>query len=90
MKVFHGIIEIAGQMGIMCGELKRRGHLATGYNIFHSYLGYRDNLINTNLDEIKNTSKHIINFFDVFHFHYASSLIPGYKDLELIKSKGKK
>ena len=90
MKIFHGTIEIAGQMGILSGELKRRGHLASGYNIFHSYLGYKDHLINTNPLELKQLSKHIINFFDLFHFHYASSLIPEYKDLEIIKSKGKK
>ncbi|OAB35277.1 hypothetical protein PMSD_13175 [Paenibacillus macquariensis subsp. defensor] len=90
MKIFHGTLEIAGQMGILSGELKKRGHLATGYNIFHSYLGYKDHLVNTNPHEIQMTHKHIINFFDLFHFHYASSLLPDYKDLEIIKSKGKK
>ncbi|WP_274363655.1 glycosyltransferase family 4 protein [Paenibacillus thermotolerans] len=90
MNIFHGTIEIAGQMGILSGELKRRGHKAVGYNIFNSYLGYRDHLILTNAHEIANTHRHIINFFDLFHFHYASSLIPQYKDLEIIRDKGKK
>lgn len=90
MRIFHGKLEIAGQMGIMCGELKKRGHLATGYNIYHTYLGYRDHLINTTVEELVNTSHHLINFFDLFHFHYATSLLDGYKDLEIIKSKGKK
>ncbi|TXK84645.1 glycosyltransferase family 4 protein [Paenibacillus sp. N3.4] len=90
MKIFQGTIEIAGQMGILSGELKKRGHLASGYNIFHSYLGYKDHLVNTNSHEIQTTYKHIINFFDLFHFHYASSLLPDYKDLEIIRGKGKK
>ncbi|WP_372814304.1 glycosyltransferase [Paenibacillus sp.] len=90
MKIFHGTIEIAGQMGILSGEQKKRGHLAAGYNIFHSYLGYKDHLVNTNPDEIQKTHKHIVNFFDQFHFHYATSLLPDYQDLEIIKHKGKK
>lgn len=90
MRIFHGTIEIAGQMGILSGELKRRGHLATGYNIFHSYLGYKDHLYNTNVVELEQMSRHLINFFDLFHFHYASSLLKQYKDLEMIKEKGKK
>lgn len=90
MRVFHGVIEIAGQMGIMCGELKRRGHLAVGYNIFHSYLGYRDHLINTDADELKEMSRYILSFFDLFHFHYASSLLPDYEDLKQLRRMGKK
>lgn len=90
MNIFHGTIEIAGQMGILCGELKRRGHRAVGYNMFHSYLGYEDHLINTNAEEIAAMHRHMIHFFDVFHFHYASSLLPEYKDLDQIASRGKK
>lgn len=90
MRIFHGTLEIAGQMGIMCGELKKRGHLASGYNTFHTYLGYKDHLINTTGEELAHTSHHLINFYDVFHFHYATSLLKDYKDLEMIKDKGKK
>lgn len=91
MKVFQGIIEIAGQMGILSGALKRRGHIATGYNTFHSYLGYRDHLINTTLFEIQNMARHLYHFFDVFHFHYASTIMNGTNgDLPLLKAIGKK
>lgn len=90
MNIFHGTVEIAGQMGILCGELKKRGHRAVGYNVFHSYLGYKDHLINTTAKEIQNNCNHLINFFDLFHFHYASSMLPDYEDLERIKHKGKK
>lgn len=90
MRIFHGKIEIAGQIGILCGELKRRGHLAAGYNTFHSYLGYRDHLINTNEEEVRRTHRHMIHFFDLFHFHYACSLLDNYEDLPVIQAKGKK
>ena len=90
MKIFHGTIEIAGQMGILCGELKRRGHIASGYNIFHSYLGYKEHLINTNVIELQQSCKHLINFFDLFHLHYNSSILPNLRDLAVIRDKGKK
>lgn len=90
MKVFHGIIEIAGQMGILCGALKKEGHLAVGYNTFHSYLGYKDHLINTDNTELQKVFKHILNFYDIFHYHYGSTILNEFEDLKLIKEKNKK
>ncbi|NGQ93627.1 glycosyltransferase family 4 protein [Brevibacillus sp. SYP-B805] len=90
MRIFHGIVEIAGQMGILSGAFKRKGYLSVGYNIFHTYLGYQEHLINTVWTEIQNTHRHILNFFDLFHFHYASSILPNYADLPLLKERGKK
>lgn len=90
MRICHGVTEIAGQMGILSGALKRRGHISVGYNIFHSYLGYQDHLINTIPSELQNVHKHIIHFFDVFHFHYASTLLHDYADLPILKAENKK
>ncbi len=90
MKIFHGIVEIAGQMGILCGGLKKRGNIASAYNTFHSYLGYKEHLINTSVSELRNTAKHIINFYDLFHFHYATSMEEQFADLQKIREKGKK
>jgi glycosyltransferase involved in cell wall biosynthesis len=90
VRIFHGIVEIAGQMGILSGAFKRKGYLSVGYNTFHSYLGYKEHLINTVWPEIQNTHKHILNFFDLFHFHYASSILPDYADLPVLKEKGKR
>ncbi len=90
MRIFHGKIEIAGQMGIMCGELTRRGYHARAYNIFHSYLGYEEHLVNTNEEEIVKIHEQLVDEFDLFHFHYASSLLPDYKDLPLLRERGKK
>lgn len=90
MKVFHGIIEIAGQMGILCAGLKKCGHIAVGYNTFHSYLGYKDNLLNTDSVQIQKSFKHIANFFDIFHYHYGVPIWPGGRDLERLQRRGKK
>lgn len=90
MKVFHGIIEIAGQMGILCGALKRKGNIAVGYNTFHTYLGYKDHLINTDAVELRETFKHFLNFYDIFHYHYGASIFIDHDDLQMIKKKGKK
>lgn len=90
MRILHGTIEIAGQMGILSGEQKRRGHWAVGYNTFHSYLGYRDHLINTDGGEIARTHQHMLHFFDLFHFHYGSSLLDNNADLPIIMGLGKK
>jgi len=90
MKIFHGIIEIAGQMGILCGGLKKKGNIAGAYNTFHSYLGYKDHLINTNISELRETFNHILNFYDLFHYHYATTIEEEFKDLQKIKIQGKK
>lgn len=89
MKVFHGIIEIAGQMGITCLELKKRGHIAIGYNTAHSYLNYKEDVQNTVLWEIQHTSHHIMRFFDLFHFHYGVTMYADYRDLYQIREQGK-
>lgn len=44
MKIFQGITEIAGQMGIMAGEFKKEGYEVNSYNTFQSYLGYEEHL----------------------------------------------
>lgn len=77
-------------MGILGAGLKRRGHISVGYNIFQTYLGYQDHIINTTPLELTNTSKQMMSFFDIFHFHYNSSILQNFADLPLIKAKGKK
>ena len=90
MRIFHGITEIAGQMGILSSALKKRGHYSIGYNTFHSYLGYTDNLINTDQEGLKERYRQILDDFDLFHFHYGTTLSPDYSDLPELKSRNKK
>lgn len=77
-------------MGLLCGGLKRKNHIAVGYNTFHSYLGYLDHLISTDAIQLQKMIKQIIEFFDLFHYHYGVSIWPDFRDLEMILNKQKK
>ncbi|ETI67134.1 glycosyltransferase family 4 protein [Neobacillus vireti] len=90
MRIFHGTIEIAGQMGILSSALTKKGHCSVGYNTFHSYLGYKDFLINTNQGGLEERVQEILEEYDLFHFHYGSTLLPEFADLPEIKSQHKK
>lgn len=90
MKIFQGVIEIAGQIGIFCKGLKQRGHLAVGYNMFHTFLNYRSHLINKQLHELQVSFRHMLHFFDLFHYHHSVTLFPGVADLYFIRALRKK
>lgn len=89
MNIIHLPIEIAGQIGTLCGSLMRKGHFARGYNYFVTYLGYKENLLNTDLFEMIRMFEEAVCHFDLFHYHYASSLFENFKDLEMLRQKGK-
>ncbi|MBS4172213.1 glycosyltransferase family 4 protein [Bacillus sp. FJAT-49736] len=90
MKIFHGTVEIAGQMGILSSALNKKGHYSIGYNTFHSYLGYEDCLINTDQPGLEESFEEICDTFDLFHFHYGSSIFRDLSDLPELKRLGKK
>ncbi|CAM3644290.1 glycosyltransferase [Marinicrinis lubricantis] len=89
MKILHGPIEIAGQMGIISSRLRQMGHEAEAFNTFHSYLGYRERTHSLDEYELEWKSPEIIHYFDLFHFHYNASLTSGYSDLKIIKDLNK-
>lgn len=89
MKVIHVPLEIAGQMGILCGAIKKYGHEAIGYNYFHTALGYTSNILPADGYEIINIMGEAIQHFDIFHFHYLLTPLIDFRDLEMISSKGK-
>lgn len=90
MKIFQGITEIAGQMGIMAGEFKKEGHEVNSYNTFQSYLGYEEHLQYMEKEQIAQIADQLIDQHDLFHFHYAQSLRDDYTDLQRLKGSGKK
>jgi len=90
MRIFHGTTEIAGQMGILSSALNKKGHYSLGYNTFHSYLGYKDYLVNTDENGLKEMYDNILELYDVFHFHYGTTLREDFSDLPEIKSRNKK
>ncbi len=89
MKVIHVPLEIAGQMGILCGALKKYGHQAMGYNYFHTALGYTNNILPADGYEIVNIIGEAIQHFDMFHFHYMLTAISDFRDLDMLASAGK-
>jgi glycosyltransferase involved in cell wall biosynthesis len=89
MKVIHLPLEIAGQMGALCGAIKRHGHQAIGYNYFHTFLSYTDNILPADGYEITNIIGDAIQHFDVFHFHYMLTPLYDYSDLAMIAEAGK-
>lgn len=89
MKVVHLPIEIAGQMGTLCGELKRNGHQAIGYNYFHTFLNYTNHILPADGYEITNALCDIIRHFDIFHFHHLLTPLYDFSDLAMIAEKGK-
>ncbi|MGV3463830.1 MAG: glycosyltransferase family 4 protein [Heyndrickxia sp.] len=90
MNIFHGTIEIAGQMGILSSALNKMGHYSIGYNTFHTYLGYEDCLYNTDQPGIEEKFEEIMETFDLFHFHYGSTIFTDFSDLPELKKRNKK
>ena len=90
MKIVHAPTEIAGQMGIICKELRKKGHYAAGYNCFHTYLNYKGDIINTDAFEIMKEMDFLVKNTDVFHFHNANTFFQDFADLPLLKELGKK
>lgn len=90
MRIFQGINEIAGQMGIFAGDLTKRGHHVRCYNTFHSYLGYEENLLNLEKEELVQKVEDILTDYDIYHFHYAETLVDDFSDLAQLKKYGKK
>lgn len=89
MKVLHMPIEIAGQIGTLCGALRKAGHLASGYNFFSTYLGYKDYLMNTDMFEMSGMFEGASKFFDLFHYHYGLSIFPRFRDIEMLHELNK-
>ncbi|MBL4954593.1 glycosyltransferase family 4 protein [Neobacillus sp. OS1-32] len=90
MNIVHAPTEIAGQMGIICKELRKKGHHVAGYNCFHTYLNYKGDIINTDAFEILKEMEFLVKNTDIFHFHNANTLMQDFADLPLLKANGKK
>lgn len=90
MKIVHTPTEIAGQMGIICKELRKKGHHAAGFNCFHTYLNYKGDIINTDSFEVMKELDFLVSNTDIFHFHNANTFMQDFADLPILKGAGKK
>lgn len=89
LRILHGTIEIANQMYTYVSGLKSMGIFARSLNYFPTYLGYKSDY-NIEIGKVDNDIiNQFINSFDIFHFHFGSSLHPQNADLPFLKSIGK-
>ena len=98
VKILHGTMEIANQMHALTGGLQKNGYQARYVNYYSSYLGYQGD-INIFQDcktqqevngRINKFAKQALTEYDIFHFHFGTSLTLNNSDLPLLKSHGKK
>ncbi|THE09244.1 glycosyltransferase family 1 protein [Bacillus timonensis] len=98
IRVLQGSMEIANQMNTLSEGLNRQGIIAHTINYYPYYLNYDSNytwsligqrstpLINEKLRKLTNEFLH---HYDLFHFHFGTSLTLDWSDLPLYKSSGK-
>ncbi|GIO43537.1 glycosyltransferase [Paenibacillus apis] len=89
MKIVHAPMEIGGQVGLFCKELGKFGHQAVGFNYFRAFQNYTENIMLTDQYELMKNFGEALNYFDLFHFHFNMTMIPGMDDLKLIQKAGK-
>ena len=101
LRVLIAPMEIAGQMRLLANELRKKGHNATSVNYYQNkslpgqgndrYLGFVSGQ-RTMGRAVKtlNFFRHAMLNYDVFHFFWGESLLPGNMDLPILKAAGKK
>ncbi|WP_203363286.1 glycosyltransferase [Bacillus sp. REN10] len=97
LKILHGTIEIANQMNTLVKAQNQFSNVSSfGINYHPSYLSY-DNAHILDINKVEDRDKVTMELFeaanetfDVFHFHYNTSLLPNLADLPLLKENKKK
>lgn len=99
VKVLHGTIEIANQMNTQVKALSAQGVSATSINYYENYMNFKSD-ISLNLKKfstienadiaIKRLSSSLILDYDIFHFHFGTTLTLDGSDLPIIKDLNKK
>jgi glycosyltransferase involved in cell wall biosynthesis len=99
LKVLQGSMEIANQMSTLSSILKIKGHYSRTLCYYPNYLNYDsdyklDLTDSTNYDlntlKSKKLSVELIPNFDLFHFHFGTSLTLDRTDLTVLKQLKKK
>lgn len=98
-KVLHGTMEIAGQMNTLVSFLQKKGIFARAANYYQSYLSYHAEqdieFVNCRTQEdanqkAKTLAADMLSIYDIFHFHFGTSLTFDHSDLPLLEPLGKK
>ncbi|KQL54946.1 hypothetical protein AN964_16525 [Heyndrickxia shackletonii] len=90
MKIVHAPTEIAGQMGILTQQLRKEGHKVAGFNGFHTFLNYKEGIINTDGFEVLKEFQFLLDNVDIFHFYNSNTFLTDFIDIPMLKAKGKK
>ncbi|MCC3355673.1 glycosyltransferase [Bacillus sp. REN16] len=98
LRVLQGSMEIANQMNTLSEGLKKQAVVSHTINYYPYYLNYDSNYtwsligqrssppINEKLREL---TKELLPHYDLFHFHFGTSLTLDWSDFPLYKSSGK-
>lgn len=96
IRVLHGTMEIANQAYTLCSGLKSLDVEAKTLNYYPSYLGYQaDYIYNIGNDsnKIKKDTAEIVQNsipnYDIFHFHFGTTLTMDNSDLPILNNLGK-
>lgn len=99
MRVLHGTMEIANQMHTMVQGLRKMNIEARSLNYYPGFLGYKSDEVvdirsfNNNASAnqaLKELALRMIPQYDIFHFHFGTSLTLDYSDLPLILEQNRK
>jgi len=90
MKILHLPLEVGGQIGELCLQLRQLGHHAVGYNWRSNYLKYDHTLLHSDAYEMARTLVTAAQYFDIFHYHTGYTLYTDKKDIERLAGLGKK
>jgi glycosyltransferase involved in cell wall biosynthesis len=98
-KVLQGVWDIANQMATIAHGLTDLGVIAKTLCYHPNYLKYKSDFIinidgirdpNLALMQTRKVAEQLIPQFDIFHFHFGSTLTLDYSDLPALKKLGKK
>lgn len=89
MKVLHLPLEVAGQVGEICKQLRAQGVTAVGYNWRHNYLQYGHQILHSDAYEMINTLETASEYFDLFHYHTGYTLFQDKADIRMLAETGK-
>ena len=99
LRVLQGTMEIANQMHTLTQQLRAQGVEARALNYFSTYLGYDEDYVFDigRFKDIAQADRAVKQFvadlvpdFDIFHFHFGTSLTLDNADMPVLKEMGKK
>ncbi|MCK4632813.1 MAG: glycosyltransferase family 1 protein [candidate division Zixibacteria bacterium] len=98
-RVLHGSYEIANQMNTMTAGLKQLGMHAETLCYYPTYMKHESDHVldieklsdaNEAIQQTRQFAEKLIPQFDIFHFHFGTTLTIDYSDLPVLQKLGKK